>query len=69
MEQKKPGAFKATGNFIREVQSEMKKVVWPSRGETYGSTAVVIVVTVILCAFLAATDGLVATALSHMLRF
>jgi len=36
--------------FLVEVWSELKKTTWPSRKEVYGTTMVVIV-TVMICAF------------------
>jgi len=36
--------------FLVEVWSELKKTTWPGRNEVYGTTMVV-VVTVLLCAF------------------
>ena len=36
--------------FLVEVWSELKKTTWPGRNEVYGTT-VVVVVTVLLCAF------------------
>jgi len=42
--------------FLKEVQSEMKKVSWPTRKETLGSTTVVIVVVLILALFIGLSD-------------
>ena len=42
--------------FLREVKVELKKVTWPSRKQTLGSTAVVIVLVLIISFFLGATD-------------
>jgi preprotein translocase subunit SecE len=50
--------------FLREVKVELKKVVWPSRKQTMGSTAVVIVLVIIISAFL----GLVDVILSALIR-
>jgi len=36
--------------FVTEVWAELKKATWPSRQEVYGTTLVVIV-TVLICAF------------------
>jgi preprotein translocase subunit SecE len=44
--------------FLGEVKAEVKKVVFPSRRETIGSTAVVIVFVLILGVFLSVVDGL-----------
>jgi len=50
--------------FLREVKVELKKVTWPTRKQTLGSTAVVIVLVMIISFFL----GIVDLGLSHLLR-
>lgn len=42
--------------FLREVKVELKKVTWPSRKQTIGSTAVVIVLVMIISFFLGVVD-------------
>ena len=42
--------------FLREVKVELKKVTWPSRKQTLGSTAVVIVLVMIISLFLGIAD-------------
>lgn len=42
--------------FLTDVRSELKKISYPTRSETIGSTAVVIVLVVIVSVFLALTD-------------
>lgn len=54
---------RATG-FIGEVWSELKKVHWPSRKETYAATVVVLVVTLLMAVFL----GIVDFAVSHLVQ-
>jgi preprotein translocase subunit SecE len=43
-------------DFFREVLLEFKRVTWPSQTELINSTAVVIVVTVVLAFFLGVVD-------------
>ncbi|MGD2099677.1 MAG: preprotein translocase subunit SecE [Desulfobacterales bacterium] len=50
--------------FLREVKIELKKVTWPSRKQTIGSTAVVIVLVLIISMFL----GFVDIGLSNLIR-
>jgi preprotein translocase subunit SecE len=50
--------------FLREVKIELKKVTWPTRKQTMGSTVVVIVLVVIISLFL----GLVDVILSGLIR-
>jgi len=47
--------YQAT-QFLREVKVELKKVAWPSRQQTIGSTAVVLVLVMIIAVFLGAAD-------------
>jgi len=50
--------------FLREVKVELKKVTWPSRKQTIGSTVVVIVLVIIISLFL----GIVDIGLSSIIR-
>lgn len=52
--------------FLGEVWSELKKVHWPSRKETYSATIVVVVVTMIVAAYLGAIDFVLAWLLQLM---
>ncbi len=51
-------------DFFREARVELKKVTWPDRKVTAASTAVVLIVVIIVSAFL----GLVDTVLSQVYR-
>lgn len=42
--------------FLREVKIELKKVTWPSRKQTVGSTVVVIILVMIISLFLGVVD-------------
>ena len=42
--------------FLREVKFELKKVTWPTRKQTMGSTVVVIILVTIIAFFLGAVD-------------
>jgi preprotein translocase subunit SecE len=42
--------------FLREVKMELKKVTWPSRKQTIGSTVVVLVLVTIIAFFLGVVD-------------
>ncbi len=44
------------GNFFEETRQELNKVTWPSRVELWQATAVVIVTTFILAAFIGVCD-------------
>ena len=48
--------LKRVKEFFREVKVEIKKVVFPSRGELIGSTRVVIITVIIVSLFLGTVD-------------
>jgi preprotein translocase subunit SecE len=55
-----PGKLKSYINkglqFLREVKVELKKVTWPTRKQTLGSTVVVIILVMIISLFLGVVD-------------
>ena len=59
------GIFAKAIQFLREVKVELKKVAWPSRKQTIGSTAVVIALVMLISLFL----GVVDMGLSTLIRF
>jgi preprotein translocase subunit SecE len=56
--------FEKAKQFIKEVKSELKKVVWPTRKDTIASTSVVVILVLIIALFL----GLVDFGLSRVIR-
>jgi preprotein translocase subunit SecE len=46
----------ATREFFRDTLAEMKKVSWPNRNEVVGTTAVVIIATVVFAVYLWGCD-------------
>ena len=60
----KPGLMAKVSQFYRECVIELKKVTWPSRKQTLGSTVVVIVLVLIISMFL----GLIDMGLSSLVR-
>jgi preprotein translocase subunit SecE len=52
--QQKNGAAK----FFREVKSEMKKVIWPTKKELISYTAIVFVTVLFVTALIGITDGI-----------
>ena len=56
--------FEKVVQFLKEVQIELKKVVWPTRKDTIASTSVVLVLVMIIAIFL----GLVDFGLSRIIR-
>jgi preprotein translocase subunit SecE len=59
-----PGVVQKSTQFLREVKIELKKVTWPTRKQTMGSTVVVVILVVIIALFL----GLVDLGLSGLIR-
>lgn len=53
---KKPGFFSKLGSKIKDVFSELKKVVWPSFGKVVKQTGVVLVVVVLFLIVITAFD-------------
>ena len=60
----RPSEF-APGRFLREVIDELRKVVWPTAGELYRYTLVVIFTVVILGAFIGGVDYLLGVGAKH----
>jgi preprotein translocase subunit SecE len=52
----KDNIFKKGLDYLQEVQSELKKVTWPTQKQTLGTTAVVIVLVAIVSIFLGLFD-------------
>jgi len=48
-------AARVTG-FLSEAKAELKKVTWPTRKQAFASTAVVLVVVIIVSVFLSLVD-------------
>ena len=57
----------SSGRFIREVFDELRKVVWPTWGELYRYTLVVIVTVAILGVFIGGVDYGISEALRRWL--
>ena len=60
----KTNIFHSSVQFLREVKIELKKVTWPSRKQTIGSTAVVVALVLLISLFL----GFVDIGLSNLIR-
>jgi preprotein translocase subunit SecE len=53
--------------FLANVKSELSKVTWPSRKDTYASTYVVIVLVLAIAVFLWLMDSALSTAIRYLL--
>ncbi|HEX2918424.1 MAG TPA: preprotein translocase subunit SecE [Edaphobacter sp.] len=54
-------------SFLRDVRSEMRKVVWPSRAEVQSTTLVVIVTVFIFAAYFWLVDNVIGRAVEAIL--
>ena len=60
--------FEKTSQFITEVKVEMQKVSWSTKDELIGSTAVVIVSTLLLAVFIGAVDIVLSRAIALIIK-
>ena len=54
--------------FLGDVKSELQKVTWPTRKETYGSTVVVIILVLMVGVFLWVVDSALSTLIRTLLN-
>ena len=64
--EKKPGFFARIGKWFKEMQSELKKVQWPTKKQTINNTAIVIACVLIVGLFIWVFD-FVATSVIDLL--
>ena len=57
-----------TGDFLREVRNEMKRVTWPSQREVYATTVVVILTSAFFGLYLFGVDLLIGRGVEWILR-
>ena len=55
----KPNVFARLVTYLRDVRSEMKRVVWPTRSEVINSSVVVVTTLLFFIVFITATDFVV----------
>jgi preprotein translocase subunit SecE len=55
------------GEFIRQVRTEVGKVVWPSRAETTQTAIMVLIMTIILAFFFLGVDAIFAFIVKSLL--
>lgn len=54
--------------FIKEVQVEFSKIVWPDKKVTMGLTGIVIALTVVIAIYLGSVDLLLGKLVAYLLR-
>jgi preprotein translocase subunit SecE len=47
-QQKKPNILKRLARFIKEVRTELKKVIWPSRNQVINNTITVLITCLVI---------------------
>ncbi len=67
-DQKSSFQFSRISEFVSEVKVEFRKIVWPDKKVTIGSTGVVIVLVCILSIYLGAVDLFVGKLISQLLE-
>ncbi len=60
--------FEKAKKFFKEVRIEMGKVTWPKREQLWGSTGVVIVISLLLAVFIGMVDLLLSRVVGFLLR-
>jgi len=55
------------GEFIRQVRTEIGKVIWPSRQETVQTAIMVLIMTIILAVFFLGVDAVFAAIVKGLL--
>jgi preprotein translocase subunit SecE len=60
-------AKSSPGEFIRQVRTEVGKVVWPTRKETTQTAIMVLIFTIILATFFLGVDAVFATIVKELL--
>ncbi len=61
------GLWASTIEFLADVRSELKKVSFPTRGETVGSTTVVIIFCLIMSVYLSLVDSFLVWVVSKVI--
>lgn len=54
--------------FVRESRAEVKRVTWPTRRQLWYMTAVVVVVTIVVAAYLGLCDAILTAIISRIIR-
>ena len=57
-----------TTEFLSNVREELKKVTWPSRKDTYGSTVVVIGLVLVVGVYLWLVDSVLSALIRYLLK-
>lgn len=64
---KKPSVFDRFGKWYRELKSEVKKIVWPSKEQTVNNTAVVLACCLVVGVFVWIVDAVLNLGVSGLI--
>ena len=62
------GWWRRASQFVAEAWQELKKVTWPGRRETLGTTMVVLILVVVIAAYLGLVDMGLSTLVKKVMR-
>lgn len=63
---KKKNVFGRIGDFFKGLKAELKKIIWPTKGQTAKQTLAVVLISIVLSAFIRLIDILAQFAVSAM---
>ena len=66
--EKKPGFFSRIGKWFRDLKSECKKIVWPTRKQTTNNTMIVIAMILVVGVFIWILDAIFNLGISTLIR-
>ena len=55
-------------NYIKESKTELKKVVWPTKKETFNYTMAVVAISLILAAFIGIADYILTLGVQNIIK-
>jgi preprotein translocase subunit SecE len=61
------GKFRELAKFLRDVRTELRKVIWPSRKQTINYTIVVLFAVVFVATLISVTDAAFSTIIRRLL--
>lgn len=66
--EKKPGFFSRIGKWFRDLRSECKKIVWPTRKQTANNTMIVLAMILVVGVFIWILDAIFGMGISMLIR-
>jgi preprotein translocase subunit SecE len=63
------GFFERTGQFLRDVRAEMRRVSWPSANEVKNTTIITLIAVIFFAVYLFVVDRLLALGITNLEKF